>query len=115
LLADQASIARLANWMKRWRQRIEFQLTHQAGRRVAVGPLEQQLTVIRNNFEDRRGSFKNRERLNRLLMLMQLDRNGQASETAYAKIIREHLVQQGGYSPPRRQILDPKGSPSLRL
>jgi hypothetical protein len=115
LLADQASIARLATWMKKWRQRIEFQLTHQAGRRVAVGPLEQQLTVIRNAFEDRRGSFKNRERLNRLLMLMQLDRNGQASETGYAKIIREHLVQQGGYSPPRRQILDPKGSPSLRL
>jgi hypothetical protein len=31
---------------------------------------EQSLTVIRNNFEDRRGNLKNRERLNRLLMLM---------------------------------------------
>jgi hypothetical protein len=32
-----------------------------------------------------------------------------ARETAYAKIIPERLIQQDGYSPPRRQILDPKG------
>jgi hypothetical protein len=47
--------------------------------------------------------FGNRERLNRLLMLMQLNLNKRAREQRYAKIIREEPVIQGGYSPPRRR------------
>jgi len=85
------------------------------GRKVSVGPLEQALTVVRSNLDDRRGSFGNRERLNRLLMLMQLDFNKQSNEQRYAKIIRDELLKLDGHSPPRRQILDPWKKPSLRL
>lgn len=74
---------------------------------MSVGPIEQALTFVRSSFNDRRGMFGNCERLNRLLLLMQLNLNKRAHEQRYAKIIREELVKQGGYSPPRRQILDP--------
>ena len=69
---------------------------------------------VRNNLEHRRGAFKNRERLNRLLMLMQLDLNKQADEQSYAKVIRAELLAGGGYAAPRRQIVDRVGA-SLRL
>lgn len=114
-MAQAANIPRLDQWLKKWEQRVSFQVSHQMGRKVSVGPLEQALTVIRSNLNDRRGSFGNRERLNRLLMLMQLDFNKQANEQRYAKIIREELLKLDGYSPPRRQILDPWKKPSLRL
>jgi len=81
-LAHAANIARLDAWLKKWEQRVSFQVSHQMGRKVSVGPLEQALTVVRSNLDDRRGSFGNRERLNRLLMLMQLDFNKQSNESA---------------------------------
>lgn len=116
-LLDQSGIKNktLSSWLKKWEQRIEFQLDNQKQFVVAVGPLEQALTFVRGSFNDRRGMFGNRERLNRLLMLMQLQLNQRAHEQRYAKIIREELVRQGGYSAPRRQILDPWKQPSLRL
>jgi hypothetical protein len=83
------------------------------GRRVAVGPLEP-FAVVRNRLEHRRGTFKNRERLNRLLMLMQLDLNEQASEQRYAEVIRDELLANGGISARRRQIIDRAGA-SLQL
>jgi hypothetical protein len=80
---------------------------------VAVGPLEP-FAVVRNRLEHRRGTFKNRERLNRLLMLMQLDLNEQASEQRYAEVIRGELLANGGISARRRQIIDRAGA-SLQL
>src|SRR5207244_3757137 len=65
---------------------IELVWPSQHGCKVSVGPLEP-LTVVRNHLANRRGAFKNRERLNRLLMLMQLDVNEQASERRYATMI----------------------------
>jgi hypothetical protein len=105
----------LRAWLKKWEPRVSFQVSHQMGRKVAVGPLEQAFTVICGNLNDRRGAFGNRERLNRLLRLMQLDINKQSNEQRYAKIIRDELVEQGGYSSPRRVIHDPWKKPSLRL
>jgi hypothetical protein len=94
-------------------QAIELVWPNRRGRTVSVGPLEP-FTVVRNNLEHRRGAFKNRERLNRLLMLMQLDLNKQANEQTYAKVIRGELLAGGGYAAPRRQIVDRAGA-SLRL
>lgn len=113
-LAQAARLKKLDRWLKSWSPRITFQIAHQHGRKVATGPLEQMLTVVRHNLEDRRGTFKNRERLNRLLMLIQLDLNKQANEQRYAKIIREQLLANGGYSLPRREIVDHDGA-SLML
>jgi hypothetical protein len=113
-LARQAGIRQVDAWLANWEPRVSFQIANQRGRKVSVGPLEQALTVVRNNLEDRRGAFKNRERLNRLLMLMQLDLNEQADERRYAKTIRDQLLANGGYSSPRRVIVDQAGA-SLRL
>lgn len=80
----------------------------------STGPLEERLRVLGSHFKDRYPSFANRERLNRALMLMQLEMNGQRSETRYARIIRDHLEANDGIAPLRRQILDAKGTSSLR-
>lgn len=113
-LARPAGIRRLDTWLKRREPRISLQIANKSGYKVSIGALEQSLTVVRNNLENRRGAFKNRERLNRLLSLIQLDLNKQSNEQRYAKIIREQLLANGGYSPPRRQIADKSGA-SLRL
>lgn len=113
-LAQPAAIKPLDAWIKKWEPRVRVQLANQHKRKVSVGPLEQKLTVVRSNLEHRRGALKNRERLNRLLALMQLDLNRQSNEQRYAKIIREQLLAAGGHSPPRRRIVDKNGA-SLRL
>ena len=62
----------------------------------------------------RRYALKNRERLNRLLMLLQLHVNGDDDVQAYARTIRRHLeLNEGRPLVPRRAIADPAGSPSL--
>lgn len=59
--------------------------------------------------------MKNRERLNRLLLLFQLEANGLADERRYAKTIRAWLEPTGGRpTTPRREIADPGDRPSLR-
>ena len=59
--------------------------------------------------------MKNRERLNRLLLLLQLEANGHADERSYAKDIRHWLEVTGGRpATPRRAIADPTTRPSLR-
>jgi hypothetical protein len=60
-------------------------------------------------------ALKNRERLNRLLMLQQLHVNGEDDVLAYAKTIRAWLESNGDRPANRRcAIVDPAGSPSLR-
>lgn len=63
----------------------------------------------------RRYALKNRERLNRLLMLQQLHVNGDDDAQTYATAIRAWLESNGGRpTGHRRAIADPAGSPSLR-
>jgi hypothetical protein len=58
---------------------------------------------------------KNRERLNRLLMLMQLHVNGHDSQVAYTTAIRDWLIaNQGRPVIGRRDIADAMGNASLR-
>ena len=66
---------------------------------------------MRRIFDDRRTNFRNRERLNRLLMLVQLELLGLRSEARYARTIRAHLEANGGVADDRRLILDAKGQP----
>jgi hypothetical protein len=82
---------------------------------LTTAALEQIIRPITTALHPRRYALKNRERLNRLLMLLQLHINGQDDVQAYAKAIRLQLEQNAGRPlHPRRAIADPAGSPSLR-
>lgn len=114
-LVQPLRLRRVQGWLRKWRPRIDWQLTNARGFKTTVGGLEKQLDEVRRRLEDRRGTLLNRERLNRMLLLIQLDLSGLADEARYAEIIRQHLLAHGGRSQQRRMILDPPGQPSLRL
>lgn len=76
--------------------------------------LERKLKVLRDHLRSRRYVLKNRERTNRLLMLMQLELNRQANVDSYSRAIRQWLESRPGMPQRRRSIEDPKGRPSLR-
>jgi hypothetical protein len=56
---------------------------------------------LRNRASSSSWRIHNRERLNRRLMLMQLDLTGKARQGEYAKIIREELLKNAGFGGPR--------------
>lgn len=82
---------------------------------LTTAALEQITRPIIAALYPRRYALKNRERLNRLLMLLQLHVNGDDDAQAYAKAICTHLESNGG-RPLRRQraLADPVHSFSLR-
>jgi hypothetical protein len=82
---------------------------------LTTAALEQLTRPISAALHPRRYALKNRERLNRLLMLMQLHINGDDDVQAYAKTIPTWLeLNQGRPTGRRRSIADPPNSPSLR-
>lgn len=82
---------------------------------LTTSALEQLTRAIASALYPRRYALKNRARLNRLLMLMQLHINGDGDVQAYSKTIRAWLERNGGRPTARRRsIADPFGSPSLR-
>jgi len=86
-----------------------------AGDRTHKSRLETFIKPIQAALYRRRYGMKNRERLNRLLLLLQLEANGHANERRYAKDIRDWLEHSGGRpATPRRAIVDPTDRPSLR-
>ncbi|MGB0095592.1 MAG: hypothetical protein WBP81_24020 [Solirubrobacteraceae bacterium] len=89
---------------------------HERGLPVSAGPLEQKLRVLRDHYiKHRRFAFRNRERLNRLLLLIHLEMDGYANEREYAAFIRDWLQGNAGRPRlPRRAIADPDGTSSLR-
>lgn len=86
-----------------------------ADKPLSTGGLEQKIRPIRDALYPRRYALKNRERTNRLLMLMLMHANAQDSETGYRKAILTWLLANNGRpSAARRAVTDPLGSPSLR-
>jgi hypothetical protein len=82
---------------------------------LTTAALEQITRPIVAALYPRRYALKNRERLNRLLMLQQLHVNGEDDVQAYARTIRTWLeVNDGRPIERRRAIADRFGSPSLR-
>jgi hypothetical protein len=82
---------------------------------LTTAALEQITRPITAALYPRRYALKNRERLNRLLMLLQLHVNGDDDARAYARAIRAHLESNGGRPLRRRRALaDPARSHSLR-
>lgn len=81
-------------WVERWDPIVSWQLQRRplVSRREADYPLTTGGIVAKLEFVKaaigwRRYGFKNRARLDRLLMLIELQQNGQADQTAYARII----------------------------
>ena len=109
-------------WVERWDPIVSWQLQRRplVSRRGAdypltTGGLEAKLEFVKAAIGWRRYGFKNRARLDRLLMLIELQQNGQADQTAYARIIRDWLLANGGRAKTRRrELADPLGRPSLR-
>jgi hypothetical protein len=82
---------------------------------LTTAALEQITRPIVATLYPRRYALKNRERLNRLLMLQQLHVNGEDDVQAYARTIRTWLEVNGGHPIERRRaIADRFGSPSPR-
>ena len=82
---------------------------------LTTAALEQVARPIVTALYPRRYGLKNRARLNRLLMLLQLHVNGDDDVQRHATTIRRWLEGNGGRPIARRRaIADPLGSPALR-
>lgn len=76
--------------------------------------LEPRLEHIKAWVTPRTHALRNRERFDRLLMLMQLQLNEQANEARYARYVRDWLLCQGGRPVvARRAVTDERDDPSL--
>jgi hypothetical protein len=110
-------IRELDDWLDRRGPRVGAQIVNHTTRQVrrTTGGIEKALKVVKSRLYDRRALFSNRERTDRLLMLMTLDHRGLADERRYAKEIREWLTARGG-RPDSNQgaIADTRRTSSLR-
>ena len=112
---------KLNSWLAKWDGRIARQLARHAFRHTtrSTGGIEQHLRTIYARIEDRRHMFANRERLDRLLLLMTMEMRGSLNQRKWATVIRSWLLLTGGQPPLSRQITDHVGGPrktsSLRL
>ena len=117
--ARQLADMRVNAWLDRWSEVIASQFASRGrpaeDKPLSTGGLEEHIKPIQESLYRRRYGIKNRDRLNRLLLLFQLEANGHADERGYAKQIRAWLEAAGGRpSIPRRAIADPAARPSLR-
>jgi hypothetical protein len=117
-----SGITRLSDWLNstgrivadqfgrrapRWTRPVDIPLT--------TSPLDGFINPIRASIKPRAYGLKNRERTNRMLMLMQLHANRQDDQNAYVRHIRECLETNAGRpSITRRAIVDVAGPASLR-
>jgi hypothetical protein len=76
-------------------------------RPVSSGRIERPLRAIKNSIYDRRRNFKNMDRRDHLLILLQLEQMGYADDRAWAEILREDHGAREGRPPERRLIDDP--------
>ncbi len=114
-------LAEVRRWIERWDETVlaQFARRPSAAERdrgvvVTTGGIEIKLRAVQGCLESRRFVLGNRQRLNRLLMLIQLELNDHANQAAYAREIRAWLEARDGHAPARRAIADPPGSRSLR-
>jgi hypothetical protein len=95
------NVQRLSAWLTSTGTTVEDQFVRRglSGLRPRSMPLTTSpgpVDPIRDALTPRRCAFKNRERLNRLLMLVQLHANRGANERSYTKTIRDRLEANHG-------------------
>jgi hypothetical protein len=106
-------LRKLERWISRHEAAISRQLRLAKGSEPSTDALAGKLDLLGEQLSGRRANLRNRERTNRLLMLVQLELNGRSDETGYAQMIEEELLAHAGRARRRRAILDPDGT-SLR-
>jgi hypothetical protein len=84
----------LEDWLSDHAERVEWQLEHDRDATATARVLEEKLSVLDARLAPRRGNLRNRRRTNCLLLLAQLDLNGQANERAYARAIENVLKRE---------------------
>jgi hypothetical protein len=120
--ARAAEIPRLQSWLDGAGRVVEDQFRRRGPRSLrpaemplSTSPMDGLIEPIRAALHPRRYGLKNRERTNRLLLLMQLHANRQDDPLAYAKDIRVWLeANHGRPRAPRRAVTDRADRPSLR-
>ncbi len=120
--AHAAAITRLSDWLNSTGRIVEDQFarrgprsTRPADMPLSTSPMDAFVHPVRDSIRPRTYGLKNRERTNRMLMLMQLHANRQDNERTYVKHIRDWLQSsQGRPSVARRTIADAGRVPSLR-
>jgi hypothetical protein len=117
-----AGITRLSEWLNTTGQIVAEQFTRRGPRAsrpadmpLSTSPLEAFLEPIRDSIRPRAYGLKNRQRTNRMLMLMQVHANHQDDVTAYTRQIRNCLeAHHGRPTISRRAVVDTGGAASLR-
>ena len=120
--AHAAGIERLSAWLCTTGRIVEDQFRRRVPRParptdmpLTTSPLDAFITPIRASIQPRAYGLKNRERTNRMLMLMQLHANRHDNAHAYVRHIRDCLeANQGRPSVGRRTVVDSAGAASLR-
>ena len=80
----------------------------------STGALEEFFRQLENTIGDRASRMTNKTRTDALLKLLAARRNGWADETAWAELIRDHLLSSHGRAPDQRRHVDSRSEPSLR-
>jgi hypothetical protein len=117
-----AGIPRLSEWLNTTGRIVEDQFNRRGPRAsrpadmpLSTSPLDGFINPIRAAIGPRAYGLKNRQRTNRMLMLMQLHANHHDDVHAYTHLIREWLQgNQGRPGVDRRAVADTRGAPSLR-
>ncbi len=117
-----ANIPRLSEWLNTTGRVVEDQFSRRGkrssrptGTPLSTSPLDAFINPIRAAIQPRAYGLKNRERTNRLLMLMQLHANRSDDVDAYTSLIRKCLESNAGRPVvARRAVVDVRGLPSLR-
>jgi hypothetical protein len=121
--AHAAGIGRLSSWLESTGRIVEDQFARRGLRStrppdmpLSTSPMDGLIGPIRDALHPRRYGLKNRDRTNRLLLLMQLHANRHDDQRAYAKDIRAWLeANHGRPRVDRRAVTDRRDQqPSLR-
>jgi hypothetical protein len=120
--ARRDNVPRVTNWLDTTGRILERQWSRRGLRSMrppdmplTTSPMDAFIHPIRDALYTRGYALKNRERLNRLLMLMLLHATRQDNERTYTKNIRQWLeANDGRPRVQRRAIVDAGGTPSLR-
>jgi hypothetical protein len=117
-----AGVPRVSEWLNTTGQIVAEQFRRTRGRwqrphdmPLTTSPLDGFINPIRASIKPRAYGLKNRERTNRMLMLMQLHADRQDDVHAYVRRIRDCLeANHGRPSLVRRAVVDVGGTASLR-
>ncbi len=120
--AHAVGIPRLNEWLSTTGRIVETQFARRGPRSsrpadtpLTTSPLDAFINPIGAAIQPRAYGLKNRERTNRMLMLMQLRANRQDNERAYVRHIRDCLeANQGRPDITRRAVVDATSGASLR-